>query len=232
MSTTRMNTSTTNTIPIRAVAFDYGGVIAGKIDDDTLAHMADVLGASTEAYTAAMWRYRAPYDAGELDATAYWTAVIADVAADRVPDQATIDLLLRLDAIGWTRVNAAMIRWVAALRREGLRTLIISNMAAATYDMVVAVAPWKSYFEHVVLSGWLGVNKPDRRIFETAASEMQLAPEEILFIDDLEHNVAGARKVGFRALQFADAPALARELDQWTDTGEGPVVPTSGLVRG
>ena len=69
-----------------------------------------------------------------------------------------------------------------------------------------------NWFEVIVISGDVGVNKPDRRIFEHLVERFGLEPATALFIDDSSANVATAAALGFRAIQFTDAAALRLEL--------------------
>ena len=56
--------------------------------------------------------------------------------------------------------------------------------------------------------------KPDAKIYEFAAAQVKVAPEEIFFVDDRAENVAGARRRGWHAVQFSDARQLAEDLGQ------------------
>ncbi len=69
-----------------------------------------------------------------------------------------------------------------------------------------------AWFEGIVISGDVGVNKPDRRIFDHLAARFGIEPAATLFIDDSAANVDAAKALGFRAIQFTDATALRREL--------------------
>lgn len=62
------------------------------------------------------------------------------------------------------------------------------------------------------MSGDVGLVKPDRRIFELAATRFHLDPTRTLFIDDSPANVAGASAAGFRTHRFTSAEALKEDL--------------------
>lgn len=213
---------------ITTIAFDYGGVMARKIDDTYLTHMAGAAGADTERFTASLWKYRGGFDAGEFDAASYWKMVVEDATGQLPQNHSAADLtktLMDLDSFGWTIINPAMIRWISTLRQEGYRRFLLSNMAAETFDMILKDSPLLAYFERVILSGWLRINKPDERIFQEAARQMEVEPDQILFIDDLPHNVEGARRAGFHALPFTGAADLAEVLAK-----EYPEIPRRGLI--
>ena len=69
-----------------------------------------------------------------------------------------------------------------------------------------------AWFEGILISGEVGVNKPDRQIFEHLIERFGIEPATALFIDDSSANVAAAAALGFRAIQFTDPPALRLEL--------------------
>lgn len=215
--------------PIRAVAFDYGGVLASFIDDDALCHMAAVAGAPLEVFRRALWGHRPEFDSGGIDADSYWRAVLDSCRTDaggRSGDDiaGTIELLMCLDSLGWSRMNLAVMRWAGSLRRLGYRTLIISNMSVPAYEALIRDQHWVGLFDYVLVSGAIGVNKPDPAIFERAVNDMHLNPVSVLFVDDGEPNVAAARRFGMPALHFTNARSFADELDR-----SGFDLPTSGL---
>lgn len=71
-----------------------------------------------------------------------------------------------------------------------------------------AVAP----FRHVFVSSDIGMRKPEARAFLHVAQEMGVAPEHILFFDDLLPNVEGARAVGMQAVQVTSGADVREAL--------------------
>jgi 2-haloacid dehalogenase len=101
---------------------------------------------------------------------------------------------------------------LADLRGAGVRLVALSNWSAEMFPIARERFDFLAWFEGIVISGEVGVNKPDRRIFEHLAEQFGIEPETALFIDDSSVNVDAATALGFRAIQFTDAPALRREL--------------------
>lgn len=64
------------------------------------------------------------------------------------------------------------------------------------------------------LSYQLKVMKPDTGFYESIIADMHIDPAEMIFIDDLEANVDGARKSGMQGIQFKDVQQLRQELQQ------------------
>jgi putative hydrolase of the HAD superfamily len=67
-------------------------------------------------------------------------------------------------------------------------------------------------FDVFVSSCFVGIRKPDERIYRLALDLTQHLPEECVFIDDRQENLTGAEKVGMKAVLMKDAPQLRRDL--------------------
>jgi putative hydrolase of the HAD superfamily len=67
-----------------------------------------------------------------------------------------------------------------------------------------------SYFDSIVISGEAGLQKPDPRLFQAAAAQLNTPPEAILHIgDNPSEDVAGARAAGLQALLLTRGKAFA-----------------------
>jgi len=62
----------------------------------------------------------------------------------------------------------------------------------------------RSKFDYILISGDVGLEKPDRRFYEKLIEEMGERPEDILFIDDRKENIDGASVVGLSTLLYND----------------------------
>ena len=101
---------------------------------------------------------------------------------------------------------------LAELRATGVRLVALSNWSAETFPLARERFDFLAWFEGIVISGHVGVNKPDRRIFEHLIAQFCIEPGAALFIDDSPANVEAASALGFCAIQFTDAIALRLEL--------------------
>jgi 2-haloacid dehalogenase len=101
---------------------------------------------------------------------------------------------------------------LAELRATGVRLVALSNWSAETFPIAGKRFDFLAWFEGIVISGDVGVNKPDRRIFEHLIAQFCIEPAHALFIDDSPANVEAASALGFVAIQFIDAIALRLDL--------------------
>jgi|GEM_PF-1120542 HAD superfamily hydrolase (TIGR01509 family) len=68
------------------------------------------------------------------------------------------------------------------------------------------------YFHTVVISGEVGVGKPDPKFYEILVRELGEKPYEILLIDDNDANIDAAREFGLLALQYDGTKDLLTEI--------------------
>ncbi len=79
---------------------------------------------------------------------------------------------------------------------------LLSNIGDQTMDRLFPEPARSELFEVFVLSSNVGMIKPSENLFEYAAAECGVLPEECLMIDDLMTNVDGARMAGMQAVLF------------------------------
>jgi putative hydrolase of the HAD superfamily len=99
---------------------------------------------------------------------------------------------------------------IRAVRVAGLRTGLLSNSwGAGDYPL----EDFPDLFDAVVISGEVGMRKPEERIFLHAADALGLAPAQCVFIDDMEANVAAATDLGMTALLHTEAAVTVAALE-------------------
>jgi len=119
------------------------------------------------------------------------------------------DLVNRM--FGGIRPDEAMVAAVKRARAAGVRTVLVSNsMGAGRYDR----AAFPELFDGVVISGEVGLHKPQPEIFELACERVGLRPSDCVFVDDLRENCDGAEAVGMTAVLHRGAETTLPELER------------------
>lgn len=104
-------------------------------------------------------------------------------------------------------------RLIEMLYGRGIEIYGVSNMPAEIWPMMLDMFPALHRFRHIVVSGQIGLVKPDPAIFHYTRAKMgDPAPDEIFFIDDAPRNVATAEALGYRTHLFRDAASLETAL--------------------
>lgn len=100
------------------------------------------------------------------------------------------------------------------LDMAGVPLFAITNWAADTWPAALQTYPrLRTIFDDIVVSGQIGIRKPDPRIYQMLLDRHQLDAAATVFIDDVAANVDGARELGMTGILFRDADQLARDLD-------------------
>ncbi len=106
--------------------------------------------------------------------------------------------------------DAPMIDHVRRLHDAGTPVAVVSNALGANcydgYDL-------RSLSDVIVLSNELGVRKPSRAIYAKAAVELGLEPSQCVLVDDVQHNLDGAARLGVTGVLHVSATSTIAELD-------------------
>jgi len=98
---------------------------------------------------------------------------------------------------------------VLRARQAGLRTALVSNSWGDHYLR----QGWDEMFDVVVISGEVGMRKPEERIFRHALDQIGLPAPECVFVDDNQGNVRAAAALGLVGVHHVDYPTTVRELE-------------------
>lgn len=96
-----------------------------------------------------------------------------------------------------------------------VRIGLLSDTDPIHWNYIKTTWPWIGKIANPTLSYEVGVMKPDKGIFLTAAENVSTPPQHCLFIDDLQVNVDGARAAGMQAIQFKTVTALVHDLEKF-----------------
>lgn len=187
-------------IQVRAVVFDYGKVLCHPQHPSDLESMARICGMAVSRFQELYWKFRLRYDRSDLNGDSYWATVAREDG--KVFAQQQIAELVTLDSKSWSRRNKATLEWVEQLRRKGLRLGVLSNMPLEISRYLTAHCDWLAGFHSLTFSCDVGHVKPQPAIYEICLKELDLLPEEVLFLDDIAANVAGACALGIHGVIF------------------------------
>jgi putative hydrolase of the HAD superfamily len=194
---------------VRGLLVDYGGVLTSNVFD-SFREFCDTQGLDREAVkrlfreeprTLALVR---GLETGELTREEF--------------EQGFGELLGVDDRVGLVDRMFAGVRpderMQAALRRAraaGVRTRLITNsMGDTVYDR----STFEELFDGVVISGEVGMHKPQPEIFLLGAERAGVEPRDCVFVDDLRENCEGAEAVGMTAVLHRGAESTLPELER------------------
>ena len=100
----------------------------------------------------------------------------------------------------------------AARRHSGVPMAMLNNESGSLNDYRIERFGLAAYFDGFYCSAYLGMRKPEPRIFQTGLALLHQRAERSVFIDDREANCAAAAAVGMHAIQYKDEQQLAAAL--------------------
>ncbi|MBI4788008.1 MAG: HAD family phosphatase [Chloroflexi bacterium] len=94
------------------------------------------------------------------------------------------------------------------LKHAGHPLYALSNWNGDKFRMVRRQFPFLDAFQAIVISGEVGLAKPDPRIFDVLLEKIHREAGDCLFIDDAEANIATALRMGFETIHFKSPEQL------------------------
>ncbi len=97
--------------------------------------------------------------------------------------------------------------------RKEKRLLALSNWSSEKFPIAQKKFSFLNYFEGILVSGAVGLKKPDPKIFQLLCQNYNILPEESLFIDDVIENIRTAQALNFKTIHFLNPSQLLQELE-------------------
>lgn len=184
---------------IRAVLFDFGGVLAEEGFYNGLVKLAAEQGLDVK--TMPEEGMKAVYDSGFVlgrgSASDFWTLMRERTGLKGNDDSLTEVILDGFVLRDW------MMDVVKKLRAEGYITGILSDQTH-WLDELDEKYHFSRFFDRIYNSYYLGKGKQDPSLFTDVAADLKIQPAKVLFIDDNAANVSRAQAEGLRAIQYID----------------------------
>jgi 2-haloacid dehalogenase len=194
---------------IEAVVFDLGGVL---VDWDPRYLYRSLFDGDEAAMERFLVEVCTPEWNAEQDAGRTWREAV-DMLALQHPEQR--DLIVAYDE-RWTEMLGGPIEGtveiLGELRRTGTRLAALTNWSAEKFPVARERYGFLDWFETVVVSGEVGIKKPDPRIYRHLLGRLDLAADATVYIDDAPANVVAAADVGMTALRFEGPERLRHDL--------------------
>jgi putative hydrolase of the HAD superfamily len=200
---------------LRALIVDYGGVLTTDVRSTHRQWLA-AENIDVEIFREVMREWMAPdaaanpvhaLETGQLPGPQFEAALASALSTRSGTHIPAPDLLKRM--FGGFADEPAMYEVLRRARRAGLKTALLSNSWSNEYDRAL----WHELFDVTVISGEVGLRKPDPAIYELTARRLGLPVDACVFVDDLRANVQAAAQVGMVGVLHRDTDATVAELE-------------------
>ncbi|HEV2153284.1 HAD family phosphatase [Bradyrhizobium sp.] len=196
---------------IKLVLFDMDNVLCDYDRGKRVASLAELAGTSSEAVHAAIWDsgFELLGDSGAIDAADYLRGF-----GERIGYPLSLDEWVEARRRSM-QADLAMLEMARRLR-DTVDIAVLTNNTTLVADHIDTLLPdlRPLFGSRIYTSAQFKTAKPDPRCYRLCLSELQAAPETVLFVDDLAANVAGAREAGLFAHHYNSVEAFRQTLSE------------------
>lgn len=186
---------------IKAVIFDWGGVVAPNPNGGWMNVLAEMLDMTSEELRP-HW-HAAGYQelsVGSINEDTFWSQFENSLGRP---------LQINLSKV-WAEGSALhpwpeILNLIDQLRADGIMTAILSNTVRPLSTTLREMGQYDN-FDVVVLSDEVGIAKPDLSIYKLVLNELGVKPEECIYVDDIEKNLAPATDMGMTTILASEDP--------------------------
>jgi epoxide hydrolase-like predicted phosphatase len=200
-------------MPIKAVIFDFGGVLVRTEDRGPRTQLAARLGKTYAELGMLVFDSGSSQQAqlGEITSAQHWEQVrkVLNISPAE---------LLEVRGKFWEgdSLDGNLVDYLRGLRPR-YKTALLSNAWDDLRQYIEEDWHIEDAFDQIIISAEVGLVKPDERIYQLAISKVGVDPDEAVFVDDFPENVIGAREVGLQAIHFKDPDQALADLQQLLD---------------
>ena len=193
---------------VRAVIFDFGGVLVRMVDDRPRRELAEQLGVELSRLDNLVFFSESAQRAsrGEISVAMHWEAVRQALGIAPRDLSAFLQKYWSADDVNWR-----LLEYIRSLRpryRVGLLSNAWDDLRQTMHQR------WNidGLFDELIISAEVKMVKPDPRIFQLAVDRLKVQPKEAVFVDDIMENVEAARALGLVGIQYLELNQTLDEL--------------------
>lgn len=183
---------------IKAILFDFDGVLT--IDktgsQSILRYLAAQTGLSEDLLRTEYYKYNKDLLYGKITHCDMWESFCESVGCQ-------IDYNVLTESFQNTPLDKDMITLVKELKQSFLIGMITDNKVDRI-DTILGFFHLRDIFDAVSVSAQCGSGKSDKLIFEETLSQLNMQPDECIFIDNTEKNLIIPKQMGFHTILFDD----------------------------
>jgi len=191
---------------IKAVIFDWGGVL---IDDPRPALMrfcAEAFGVSVDIYTQTHDKFLEDFQKGLIEEQIFWERVCKGLKRSKPVRNSLWGDAFRAAYSPRPEVFS----YAAELRNKGYKTALLSNIEVPAMQMIRRLS--YDMFDELIFSCAEGSTKPEKKMYDIIVGKLDLQPQQAVLIDDKTEFINGAQQAGISGIVFRNLKQLKEEL--------------------
>ena len=197
------------TATIKALIFDFGGVLVRTESWEPRERLARRLGLSAQELYNLVFEGEGSRleQLGRISSEERWRQLGNTLGLGADEDLAAF----RQEFFAGDVLDVELAQYVRRMRTH-LRTALLSNAPSGLAGYLRTPLAIDDCFDVVVISGAVGMMKPDPGIYRLTLERLQVSPHEAVFVDDIPENVRAAGQQGIHAIQFTGRESLLGRL--------------------
>jgi len=193
---------------IRAVVFDYFGVLAGEPALYFNKKISQIIGVDTKKIKTIYHQYNDLHNTGKITWDELWVRVLSDLEKLSFFDE-VIKFVKTPKSL-----NQNVISLVKELKERGFVVALLSNYSREGGKRMREKEHLDKIFDLMLISAETGLAKPHPEAFYDLLKKLNLKPFEVLFIDDARVNIKSAKKIGINTILCRDTATLKKQLEK------------------
>jgi epoxide hydrolase-like predicted phosphatase len=197
---------------IKAVIFDQGGVIVRTEYQAPRQHLAERFGMEYDDIDKVVFGGGANSSAarasiGEITEDEHWLNVMK-----LLKQPASEYERIRDEFFGGDVIDHEILDFLRSIKPK-FKVALISNAWSGLRNYIVR-EKFDDVFDHMIISAEVGVAKPDAKIYHIALEQLQVQPEEAVFVDDFIENIEACEEIGMEAIHFKHPTTAIQQLKE------------------
>jgi len=189
---------------IKAIIFDWGGVLIDNVDTERRSRITKEIGISFEKFLKIHKKICSDFQKGWTE-DEYWEHFYKELGEPVKKHFLWEPLYKEL-----YRPKEKVLELARSLHKKGYKLALLSNTVKS--DMKYLPELKYDFFDVVVASCEEGIRKPEREIYDITLERLDVKPEEAVFIDNEMENIDAAKKLGMGTIFFKNVEQLKEEL--------------------
>jgi putative hydrolase of the HAD superfamily len=193
---------------IKAIAFDYGGVIEIE-EGDLIQEIADYLKITKEDWHKAYYSFNHLCNTGKSS----WQEVLALTCKEFDTSDAQIAHILEMiqEKKKTKKINLGLVEIIKDLKSKNYKIALLSNNSVKLRQKLTD-QNIIDLFDELIISEEVGCQKPSPEIFEILFGKLGVKNNETIFVDDAEKSLEKAKEIGFIPILYVNNEKLKEEL--------------------
>lgn len=193
--------------PIKAIIFDWGGVISpGGTPDEVPLHFAEKVAISQQQANQFLSFGLGKLKRKQINLDQFWAYVEQEIGRPIPAENRNI----------WNDVSSFtpdkdLFEYIQQLKKQNLIVGILSNVYPFTAE-AIKLQGWYEGFWPLILSCRVGLAKPDREIYQLLLEQLELPASQIVFVDDQTKCLTPAQALGMQTIQARSPSQIIQDI--------------------